>query len=192
MIYNTLGLIFDLFGVILLFRFGILPDNLWNHILMDNEMSEKDEKRHKIWSKIAISLIFIGFTLQLLGSLHQHINNRTDSQQSFKNLNLGKEKNQTSGITATLKLKYDNKKLYYQLKLNGLTDSYKDISNFVFSLEDKDGFEISEITEKNSTDNVNSSRLYMKDSLIFTIKNSIPYSEKDYSQIRKWNLKITK
>jgi hypothetical protein len=72
MIYNIIGLAFDLVGVLLLFRFGILPNNLWEHLLMDSGMSEKDEKRHKIWSKVAVILIFIGFALQLTGTIMQH------------------------------------------------------------------------------------------------------------------------
>lgn len=71
MVFVIIGLVFDLSGVLLLFKFGILPDNLWQHLLMDNGMSEKDEKRHKICSKVAIVLLFLGFSLQLVGTIIQ-------------------------------------------------------------------------------------------------------------------------
>ena len=61
MIYSIIGLILDLIGVLLLFQFGILPENLWNHILWDNEMSDKDIARHTFWSKIGAILLITGF-----------------------------------------------------------------------------------------------------------------------------------
>ena len=191
MIYNIIGLSFDLLGVFLLFRFGILPNNLWEHILMDSGMSEKDEKKHKVWSKIAISLILIGFTLQLIGTASQYkTGSKTDN---FKNLILGKEKNITSGIVGDLKLKFQNNKLSYQLELVGLTKSFGDITEFGIHLEDYDGFKIAEISEsKNEEENHNLSQLHKKDSLFMTIKNTIPFTPKVYSQVNKWNLTISK
>jgi len=74
MTYNIIGLIFDLIGVILLFKFGILPTNLWNHILMDSGMSEKDERNHKVWSKIGLGCLILGFSSQLIGTIIQNFN----------------------------------------------------------------------------------------------------------------------
>lgn len=193
MIYNIIGLAFDLVGVLLLFRFGILPDNLWNHILMDGEMSEKDERRHKLCSKIAIILIFVGFSLQLFGSLNQYKPNNSNPENKVYEIRvLGIDKNITSGIIGDLRVKYGYNKLSYQLELKGLTSSFSNVTNFWINLEDKDGFRITEIDEENKTGNLNASRLYSNDSLYLTIKNTIPYSTKDYSQIEKWNLKISK
>ena len=69
MIYSIIGLILDLIGVILLFKYGILPTNLWDHILMDNGMSDRDEKTHKIMSKIGLISLILGFSLQLVGTI---------------------------------------------------------------------------------------------------------------------------
>lgn len=194
MIYNTIGLAFDLIGVLLLFRFGILPNNLWNHILMDNGMSDKDEKQHKIWSKIAIALIFIGFSLQLTGSIIQSKQGKieivSNKEESLENLNLGKEQNLTTGIIGNLKLKFEDGQLFYQIELNGISDSYEKVSGFGINLEDKDGFKISEINEEFKADNPNLSRLISGDSLSVSIKNSIPYTKKNYNQLEKWNLTI--
>lgn len=146
MIYNIIGLAFDLVGVLLLFRFGILPNNLWNHILMDSGMSDEDEKQHKIWSKIAIALIFIGFSLQLAGSIIQN-------QQVNNDLVIEKE------------------------------------GSFGINLEDNAGFKISKINEEFKA-NSNLFTVISGDSLSVTIKNSIPYSKKNYKQIDKWKLTI--
>lgn len=37
-ILSIIALVINLIGVILLFKFGILPDNLWEHLLMDSGM----------------------------------------------------------------------------------------------------------------------------------------------------------
>lgn len=194
MIYNIIGLAFDLVGVLLLFRFGILPNNLWNHILMDSGMSENDEKKHKVWSKIAVAIIFIGFSLQLAGSIiqNQQVNNDLvlEKEESFENLNLGEKQNLTTGIIGNLKLKLQDGQLFYQIELNGLGESYEKVSSFGINLEDNAGFKISEINEEFKSDNSNLSRLISGDSLSVTIKSSIPYSKKNYKQIDKWKLTI--
>lgn len=70
--FIVIGLILDLFGVVLLFKFGILPKNLWNHILMDSGMREEDERRHKIGSNIGLTCLILGFALQIIGTLIQY------------------------------------------------------------------------------------------------------------------------
>jgi ABC-type Fe3+-siderophore transport system permease subunit len=105
MIYSVIGLIFDLIGVLLLFVFGILPDNLWKHIVFDNKMSEKDEKIHKLCSKIAISFVLLGFALQLVGTINQSYNSN-EIKNFTKTINLGIDKNETLDVTGELKLKF--------------------------------------------------------------------------------------
>lgn len=193
MTYTIIGLSFDLVGVILLFKFGILPDNLWEHLLMDSGMDEKDEKRHKNWSKVAIILIFIGFALQLTSAIIQHNPTKNRSQSEiYENKNLGEEKNQTTGIVGELKLKYQDSILYYQLELAGLTDSFNQITDFGINLEDIEGFKIKEINEEKNNRNPNLSKLNKKDSLYLTIKNNIPFTSKEYNEIKKWYLTIKK
>jgi hypothetical protein len=72
--FSILALILDLIGVILLFKFGILPDNLWEHLLMDNGMDEDDENRHRKWSKIGLTCLISGFSIQLITTIFQNIN----------------------------------------------------------------------------------------------------------------------
>lgn len=191
MIYNIIGLAFDLIGVLLLFKFGILPNNLWEHLLMDSGMSEKDEKRHKIWSKIAVTLIFVGFSLQLMSSVLQY---KTDIQitktKKYENINFKKKKKIGTNITTDLRLKFDNNKLYYQLKLFGLLKSFNYIDEFGINLEDSGGFKISGIKERRYSDKVIQYR--KNDSLFITIKNSIPFKETDYIKIDRWNLTTKK
>jgi hypothetical protein len=196
MIYNIIGLALDLIGVLLLFRFGILPNNLWEHILMDSGMSEKDEKRHKIWSKFAVILIFIGFALQLTGSIVQHQSKKEfrvlEKEHPLAKLNLEEEQNISTGIRGNLKLKMQDGKMYYQIHLSGLSDSFKGIGKFGINLEDSAGFKLSEIVEEYNSKNPSLSRLIREDSLFLTMKNSLPYSTKIYLQIKKWNLTVSK
>lgn len=190
MIYNIIGLSFGLIGVVLLYRFGILPDNLWNHLLMDSGMEEKDERRHRIWSKIAVVLIFIGFAFQFIAALNQY-SFHSDTEK-LDNLFLGKQINLTSNIEGDVKLKYQNNTLYYQIELVGLNSSFDSVKAFGVYLEDSEGFKIKEIWETKNNSNPNLTRLHRNDSLIMTIKNTIPFSSENYSQINKWNLTITK
>jgi hypothetical protein len=69
--FNIIGLKSDLIGVVLLYCFGILPDNLWQHIIMDNGMKEEDVKKHRYWSKIALGFLFFGFIFQIVGNFVQ-------------------------------------------------------------------------------------------------------------------------
>lgn len=64
----------DLIGVILLFKYGILPKNLWNHILMDSGMKEEDERKHKRGSNIGLVCLILGFSLQIIGTWLQYCN----------------------------------------------------------------------------------------------------------------------
>jgi hypothetical protein len=187
MIYSILGLFLDLIGVVLLFKFGILPDNLWEHILMDSGMSEKDEKKHKVWSKIAMGFLILGFIFQLLGSTMQHFGNEI-LKPELKNLNLGVDYNETTGIKGNLKVKYDEDKIYYQLKINGKTESIEKIQKFTIELIDNDGFKISEIEVLNSPENDEISNLVKGDSVFIKANSLKVLPAKEYLQIKKWEL----
>lgn len=193
MIYSIIGLTLDLIGVILLFRFGILPDNLWEHILMDSGMSEEDEKKHKIWSKIAMSFLIIGFIFQLISSIIQNQENKINYEQTqFENLDLGNDINQTTGVLGNLKLKYENNKIFYQLAINGKLKNIDSIQNFTIELVDKDGFKISEIEIPINGDNKDLTNFKKMDSTFLKIKSSKPFLAKNYLQIQKWELTAKK
>lgn len=192
MILNIIGLSLDLIGVLLLFRFGILPNNLWEHILMDSGMSEKDEKRHKMWSKIAVTIIFIGFSLQLGGTVLQYQSGKKNSKTSQLTIDLGSEKNITSGLNANLKLKFDNNELYYQMEIAGKNEQVSKVTKFWIFLEDADGFKIAEISENNEPENQNTTRHFYQDSITMNIKNKIPMDRSTFDNVEKWEFKISK
>jgi hypothetical protein len=188
MIYSIIGLTLDLIGVILLFKFGILPDNLWEHLLMDNGMSEKDEKKHKIWSKVAMGFLILGFVFQLLGSTMQHLDDKNVAYKEFENLNLGVDYNESTGIKGNLKVKFNENQVMYQLKIYGKVKSIDSIQKFTIELEDNDGFKISEIEIPNTAENTGLSNLIKEDSVFLKVKGAKKLSAKDYLQIRKWEL----
>ncbi|MEL1245824.1 hypothetical protein AAEO56_16240 [Flavobacterium sp. DGU11] len=184
MIYNIIGLLLDFIGVILLFRFGILPDNLWEHILMDNEMSDTDIKKHKIWSKIALITIIIGFGFQIIGTFSQ---NTPFSSIPAKSNDLGFYFNQTTQIKGHLSIKFEDEKLHYQLELKGPLNNYKDLEGFKIQLEDKDGFRILQIAVPYNSNNENISSLISNNSLTLIVKGNLSLKPDEYLKIKKWN-----
>lgn len=191
MIYSIIGLSLDLIGVILLFKYGILPDNLWEHILMDSGMSDEDERKHKRWSKVAMTFLVLGFLFQLTGSIFQNQDN-TNGEAQFENINLGSDTNITTGIKGNLKVKYDNNKLFYQLKINAKLKTLDSLNSLIIELKDKDGFRITGIKISLLEDKNIVGSLIKKDSIIMEINNNEPFSSKNYLQIDKWELLTNK
>jgi hypothetical protein len=77
---SLLGLVFDVAGTILIFKFGLISD-LQNAILESKEIANTPEeitdmKRNISKSKLGFCLIIMGFIFQFLGTLLQYINNR--------------------------------------------------------------------------------------------------------------------
>ena len=70
---NTIGLIFDLIGVLLLFKYG-LPSNVDKngYIPLILEQEDEDEKKkwktYNLWSKIGLGFISIGFIFQIISN----------------------------------------------------------------------------------------------------------------------------
>jgi hypothetical protein len=187
MIFSIIGTALALIGVVLIFKFGILSDNFWEHISMNSGMSEQYEKKHKIWSKIAMAFLILGLAFQLISSILQ--NNNTKIQETkFENLNLGIDINQTMGIKGNLKLKYENNKIFYQLNINGKTKSIDSIQYFTIELVDNDGFKISEIKIPFNAENGDITNFKTKDSLYLSVKSTEAFLAKNYLQIKKWEL----
>lgn len=70
---NSIGLILDIFGAIIIFIFGlsnqISPTGSINLVLEQTDKVEiKKAKKYKLLSSIGISLLIIGFTLQLISN----------------------------------------------------------------------------------------------------------------------------
>lgn len=190
MILSIIGLTLDLIGVILLFKYGILPNNLWEHILMDNGMSEEDEKNHKIWSKIAMGLLILGFLFQIISSIIS--NKLINNNETFENINLGNDVNKTTGISGNLKLKFEQNFLFYQLYINTTKTKIDSIENFSIQLSDNDGFKISEIEIQFSPENEDATNLIKKDSVFIQINSKAPFTPEKYSQIKSWDLLTNK
>ncbi len=183
MVFSLIGLGLDLIGVLMLFKYGILPEKIWNSILQDNSLSEKDEKRHKLFSKISILLIIIGFIFQMTGTIITNYN-----VCDIKNKKLGKDCNETLGLCGDLKIKYEDNKVFYYITIEGKESKLDSISDFTIELQDEDGFKIDEINEKNLIINPNKSYFKNKDKITLIFKNTINFTSKKYSQIKKWDL----
>jgi hypothetical protein len=72
---NTLGLLFDLFGVLLLFKFGLPSDIDKNgSIGIILEQEDEDEKKkwiqYNFWSKTGLGFISLGFILQIISNYY--------------------------------------------------------------------------------------------------------------------------
>jgi hypothetical protein len=185
MIYSVIGLFLDITGVIMLFKYSILPDKIWNSILQDNSLSDKDEKKYKLFSKVSISFIVIGFLLQLTGTILQNKNNYG---YTLDNKKLGKDCNETLGVCGDLKIKYEDDKMFYFVSIEGNKSILDSISDLTIELQDEDGFKIDEINEKNLIINPNKSYKKNKDKINLIFKSSINFTSKKYSQIKKWDL----
>lgn len=67
---NTIGLIFDLIGILILFKYGLPSDvdkNGFIPLILEQE-DEGEKKKWKIynfWSKIGLGFIFVGFIFQI-------------------------------------------------------------------------------------------------------------------------------
>ncbi len=63
------GLILDIVGVVILFRFGLPPRlAMFGVLTLDRDDAfRKKERRYQIWSYVALSCLVIGFILQIIG-----------------------------------------------------------------------------------------------------------------------------
>ncbi|RZK47961.1 MAG: hypothetical protein EOO99_11840 [Pedobacter sp.] len=192
MLFNIIGLSIDLIGVLLLFKFGILPDNLWNHLLMDGGMKEKDERRHRIWSKIAVSFLIVGFGLQLFGTVQQNSSNKTPEKDTIRNVSkiksLPDDKNLSTEAIGKLKLKYEDEKLFYQLEVNVKLQNTSNLEEFIISFSDADGFEISELNLPLTKFSSFTSNGIMS----LSSKGNLKMKKNIFDKIAKWDLKTYK
>jgi len=70
-ILNAIGLLFDIIGVLMLFKFGLPPDiSRDGHIFITiNKIDEEGKakaRRYERYSYVALAFLVIGFLLQLL------------------------------------------------------------------------------------------------------------------------------
>ena len=70
---NSLGLALSIIGTILLYKFG-LPEQIDKngniHLILEqtDEFERMKAKKYDCFSKLALALIFLGFTLQLISN----------------------------------------------------------------------------------------------------------------------------
>lgn len=67
---NSIGLIFDIIGVLLLFKYGVPSEiNSTGSITLILEQVDQEEikkwKKYNLWSKIGLLFIILGFAFQL-------------------------------------------------------------------------------------------------------------------------------
>ena len=71
-VVNTLGLLLDIVGVVLLFRFGLPPDvsrtGAVGWTLGTDEAEALKARRYDCWSWTALALIVTGFVLQIIAA----------------------------------------------------------------------------------------------------------------------------
>ena len=68
-IVNSVGLVFDIFGALLIWRYGLpeLLDASGGDFIVDSPNEEQAAKyrTYKLWSNIGLASLFLGFVLQL-------------------------------------------------------------------------------------------------------------------------------
>lgn len=84
---NIIGLVLDIFGVIGLFRFGLPPLVFLNHVKAKESYPSKKESVYAKYSKIALSLIIIGFLFQIASNVVSYSSNKLDSNNQAIILN---------------------------------------------------------------------------------------------------------
>lgn len=75
--WTSIGLASDIFGILMLFRYGppisaLLPDGselVWDREYDSQSPKAKKARREFLYSKIALGFIILGFILQLIGSI---------------------------------------------------------------------------------------------------------------------------
>lgn len=85
-VLNIIGLILDIFGVLMLFKYGLPPEVSKDGAvyIICNEHDEEEIKKAKKYvrfSTIALSMLFIGFVFQILANFPNvtiFLNNFTD------------------------------------------------------------------------------------------------------------------
>lgn len=70
--YTIIGLGLDIIGVILLFRYGVLPRRLFDSLLRDHTIDDWKVNRNHRFSAIGLTLLICGFFLQIMGTLDSY------------------------------------------------------------------------------------------------------------------------
>ncbi len=131
------------------------------------------------------SILFIILSMGILIPFVQEHNRKSKIELLSTMKDFGKDENISTGTFGSLKTKYENDKLYYQVNLDIPKKQLDSIADFSIQLLDLDGFVISEfnlLTSNNfsSADKGNILQLHINDNLKFSVQ--------DYSKIAKWEL----
>ncbi len=131
------------------------------------------------------SILFIILSLGILIPLVQEHNRKSQIEVLSKIKDFGKDENISTGTFGTLKTKYENDKLYYQVNLDIPKKQLDSIADFSIQLLDLDGFVISEFNLLTSN---NISSADKGNILQVSINDNLKFSVQDYSKIAKWEL----
>lgn len=176
---NKIYFILGILGVYFIIHFAIL--NRFG--FKETDISTKSIKGLLYTS----SILFIILSTCVLIPLVQEHNRKSKIEILSKLKDFGKDKNVSTGTIGTLKTKYENDKLYYQVNLDIPKKQLDSIVDFSIQLLDNEGFVISNFT---TSDNVTSEekgnflQVSINDNLIFSVQN--------YQKIAKWELIVNR
>lgn len=131
------------------------------------------------------SILFIILSLGILIPFVKEYNRKSKIELLSTMKDFGKDKNITTSSIGSLKTKYENGKLYYQVKLDIPKKQLDSIADFSIQLLDLDGFIISDFNLLTSN---NLSSVDKGNILQFDINDNLNLPVKDYSKIAKWEL----
>ncbi len=131
------------------------------------------------------SILFITLSIGVIITLVQENNRKSKIELLSKLKDFGRDENISTGTIGTLKTKYEDNKLYYQVTLDIPKKKVDSITDFSIQLLDIDGFIISDfnlLTSDNIIvdDNGNTLQAIINDNLKFSVLN--------YQKIAKWEL----
>jgi hypothetical protein len=174
---NKINFSLGLLGIYFIIHFAIL--NRFG--FKETDISAKNIRGLLFTSTILFIILSIGVLIPLV----QEHNRKSKIEILSKLKDYGKDENISTGTIGTLKTKFENDKLYYQVTLNIPTKQLDSITDFSIQLLDKDGFIISDFNLLNS-DNI----IYQENTNTFeaTINDNLKFSVLNYQKIAKWEL----
>jgi len=170
------------------FTAGLLGLYFIIHFVILNRLGfkETDISSKSIWGLLfTSSFLFIFLSIGVLIPFVQEHNRESQIEILAKLKDYGKDENISSGTFGTLKTKYENDKLYYQVTLDIPKNQLDSIADFSAELLDIDGFVVSEFSllTSNSISSTDMGNIHQ-----VTINDNLKFSVTDYKKIAKWEL----
>jgi hypothetical protein len=174
---NKINFSLGLLGIYFIIHFAIL--NRFG--FKETDISAKNIRGLLFTSTILFIILSIGVLIPLV----QEHNRKSKIEILSKLKDYGKDENISTGTIGTLKTKFENDKLYYQVTLDIPKKQLDSIADFSIQLLDIDGFIISDfnlLTSENIITSENGNTLQA------TINDNLKFSVLNYQKIAKWEL----